>query len=207
MKVNKPYLIGAAMAASLMIAHPAIAGQSTATGTASLTVINQCSVTGNSINLGTFLASQTFQDVGVVNGYFDPDENWVEGSRGIGTLNLGSVTCDSGTPYSLRIMGSGTRGSVRVNIGAKNVVASVWVKSIGGQVQVDPFGGNLGAYVSEASWDPAIGVGSGAPQAVLGTIPIGFGILQSLNGGDALPTDQLGAAGTYADTLVYTLNF
>lgn len=99
------------------------------------------------------------------------------------------------------------RGSVRVNIGAKNVVASVWVKSIGGQVQVDPFGGNLGAYVSEASWDPAIGVGSGAPQAVLGTIPIGFGILQSLNGGDALPTDQLGAAGTYADTLVYTLNF
>lgn len=50
-------------------------------------------------------------------------------------------------------------------------------------------------------------MGTGTPQLITGTIPLGFGFVKQQNGGTADLTDPLGTAGTYADTLVYTLNF
>lgn len=207
MFVGRACWMCAAGAFALSTAQPAMAGTSSATGTVSFTVVNECSVAGSTVNLGTFLTTQTFQDIANANGYFDADDNWFEGTRGTGSVNLGSVTCDSGAPYTAAIQGSGPAGAITMSIGGKTVYASIWIKSIGGQVQADALVPDLGAYASDLSWDRPSGVGSGTPQTILGTVPLGFGYVKQQNGGTAELTDQLGTAATYADTLVYTLNF
>lgn len=207
MFVGRASWIRAAIVVALSAAQPAMAGTSSATGTVSFTVVNQCSVAGSTVNLGTFLTTQTFQDVGSVNGYFDADDNWIAGTRGTGSLNLGSITCDSGAPYSMSIQGSGPEGAIVLSVGGKSANASIWVTSIGGQAQTDEFGIGLGAYASDLTWSRPQGIGSGAPQAILGTVPLGFGYVKQANGGTANLTDQLGSPGSFADTLVYTLNF
>lgn len=195
------------MALALGTVDPAMAGTSTATANVTLKVINECSIAGSTVTLGTFLTTQTFQNIANLNGYFDADDNWFEGTRGTGSLHLGSVTCDSGVPYTATIQGSGPEGAVVINVGGKKMTASIWVSSIGDQVQADALVPNLGAYASEITWPPASGVGTGTPQLITGTIPLGFGFVKQQNGGTADLTDPLGTAGTYADTLVYTLNF
>lgn len=207
MIVGRACLFGVAMAVALGTAHPAIAGQSTDTGTATFSVINECSVAGSTIDLGTFLTTQTFQDVANANGYFDANDNWFEGTRGTGYVNLGSITCDSGVPYTVNIQGSGPDGAILMDIGGKKVAASIWIKSIGAQTLADASEPNLGAYASDISWEHPSGVGSGTPQTTLGTVPLGLGWVKQQNGGTAELADQLGTAGTYVNTLVYTLNF
>lgn len=207
MKFGRAFALGPALAASIGLAHPAHAGTSTAAGTANFTVLTQCSIAGSTINLGTFTATQTFQDVANAHGYFDVDDNWIEGTRGTGSLNLGSVTCDSAVPYTANIQGSGPGGAIILDIGGNKLNATVWIKTIGNQAQADAVAPNLGAYASDTTWPTPNGVGTGAPQAISGTVPLAFGFVKQSNGGTANLTDQLGTAGTFTDTLVYTLNF
>lgn len=57
-----------------------------------------------------------------------------------------------------------------------------------------------GAVVNSTS---AAGAGTGVEQEIRGSAPVYFG----LSGMTALATDRLAVAGTYTDTLTYTLTF
>lgn len=183
------------------VAH---AGTSTATGTASLTVINQCAVTGASVNLGTFAAGSTWADVAASLGRSDSGSNYTAGSNGQEYLNFGSVTCDSGAPYTLTIKGTamGTAGAIKLTHNGKVVTLLPGVKKLGGNSVSDSnvtFGGTGGQV-----WQtPLAGTGTGTAQPLLGNVTLGF----SATGTTALATDSLGVAGTATDTLTYTLNF
>ena len=204
---GKAGLFSAAMALAMGTAAPATAGTSIATATVAMMVANECSIAGSTVSLGTFLTTQTFQDIANENGYFDADDNWFEGTRGTQSLNLGSVTCDSAVPYTATIQGSGPDGGIVMNIGGKKMTASIWIKSIGEQVLADDVVPNLGAYASDLTWPRPSGAGTGTKQVIKGTIPLGFGFVKQQNGGTADITDPLGTAGTYSDILLYTLNF
>jgi len=97
-----------ALAATALVALPgaAQAGTSTDTGAASMTVINQCSVTGANVNLGTYTTNQTWDDIGKVLGRNYGDTGYSPGTLGQEYVNFGSVTCDTATPYTLYINGS-----------------------------------------------------------------------------------------------------
>lgn len=205
-KLTKSAIAGALIASAAM-ANPAFAGQSTDSKTAIFSVVSTCSIAGSTINLGTFVTSNTFEDIGKANGYFDASENWIQGTRGLGYANLGSITCDSGVPYEITIRGSGPNGGILLNVGGKSVASSIWLKSIGDQTMRDYLVTGLGSYTSDLSWVRPTGVGSGAAQTIIGTTPLGFGWVKDSNGATALPTDKLGTAGTYTDTMTYTLNF
>ena len=84
--------------AAALLATPGLAhaGTSTATGSASMNVLNQCSVTGANVNLGTFTTNNTWADVGSQLGYWG-EAMYSYGSQGASYANFGSVTCDAGT--------------------------------------------------------------------------------------------------------------
>lgn len=194
---------GIAAAALLAMPSMATAGTSTATGAASFNVITQCSVTGATVNLGTYLTSQTWgnvaADLGLYNG------NNIQGTRGQEYLTWGSVNCGAGVPYTLNIKGTGNHpwvpGGIVFAVDGVALHFNPFVKKIGGAVVPDSSGisGGFGAYVG-ATNSPASGIGSGAAQQVLGSVMF-----------NAAASPQLGKAlvarGVYSDTLTYTLNF
>lgn len=192
--------------ASALIALPGVAhaGTSTATGTASLTVINQCTVNGATVNLGTFTASNTWANVADVLGRSDSAANYTAGSSGQEYLNFGSITCDSGTPYTLTIKGTatGAAGAIKLTHNGKVVTFMPGIKKLGGATVADSNAVFAGA--GNQVWQSGLaGVGSGAAQSLLGNVTLSF----SATGTTALATDTLGVAGSPTDTLTYTLSF
>lgn len=194
-----------ALAAIPTLAH---AGTSTATGTATLNVISQCSVTGATVNLGNYSSSQTWGDIAASLGLMDYGPVYTAGSLGQDYLTWGSVTCDAGTPYTLSIQGSSTQtygpGAIRFAWqDAQNnnytAVLDIYVKSIGGTTVADSVAGAVGAG-ARANVTPAAGTGTGAAQLVRGSAVYSYDASMSQLF-DNVP------AGSYSDSLTYTLNF
>lgn len=181
----------------------ALAGTSSATGTAALTVVNQCSVTGANVSLGTYTVNQTWGDVGAALGLQDASFVYTAGSLGFEYLNFGSVICDAGTAYSLQIRGSGLGGMIRLTQGGKVSTFLPAVKKLGGTVLADSnntFYPGTGAHVSA---NPLSATGTGAAQALVGNVV--FALRGS--GNTSTVSDVLGSAGLASDTLTYTLTF
>lgn len=200
-----------------LLALPGLAhaGTSTATGTASFNVVNQCSVTGTTVNLGTYTTSQTWGGVANTLGAYDYG-GYTAGTSGQEYINWGSVTCDAGTPYTLEIKGGSAHpyspggivflrnelvpGSGDWDFG---VHFNPFVKKIGATVIPDNDLPGLGGYVGSI---PAAAVGTGAPQAVLGSVTMNWTTSWATWTSGLSPTDQL-KADSFSDTLTYTLNF
>lgn len=197
-----------ALAAVPGIAH---AGTSTANGTATLNVVNQCSVTGATVDLGTYTSNNTIADVAAQTGGYLEDYVYRAGSLGLEYANWGTINCDSGTQYSLVIQGSNPAGfgggMIRFawqDAGVdKKMTFHVLVKKIGNNNVPDNFGPWAGAGSIAnlpGNLGPVAGVGSGQDQAIKGSAVYDF--LSSTEDS----TEKL-KAGTYSDTLTYTLNF
>lgn len=202
--VNK--LVTKLALASALIALPGVAhaGTSTASGTATLTVINQCSVTGATVNLGTFTATNTWANIAAVLGRSDSAANYTAGSAGQEYLNFGSITCDSGAPYTLTIKGTatGAAGAIKLTHNGKVATFMPGIKKLGGTTVADSNATFAGA--GNQVWQTGLaGTGTGSAQSLLGNVTLSF----SATGTTALATDTLGVAGTATDTLTYTLTF
>lgn len=187
-----------ALAALPGVAH---AGTATATGTAVLNVINQCTVTGANVQLGSFTTTNTWGNVGAALGQYI-GTTYTAGTLGQEYLNFGSVTCDSGTPYTLTIKGTsvGTPGAIRLFHNTKLITLHPAVKKLGGALVADSAATlpGTGAQVGSAQLS---GTGSGAAQTLFGNVTLNFTL------SNVLTTDALAVAGTPTDTLNYTLNF
>ena len=193
-----------AIAASAIAALPGVAhaGTATATGTVTLTVVDQCAVTGANVNLGTYAADNTWDDVAKALGKYD-GTTYTAGSRGQEYLNYGSITCSNGIGYTLTIKGSATNGGIKINHNGKTAVFMPAIKKLAGTVVADTAGGFAGAGARVAT-SPLAGTGTGAAQALLGNVTL---IFDAAAGTTAAMTGTLGVAGTATDTLNYTLNF
>lgn len=203
-----------ALTACLGVASAASAGTSTGTGAATMTVVNQCTVTGGNVSLGTFKTTDTVQTVATQTGYQDGTTyEFVPGSNGIGTVLLGSVTCDAGTPYIISMRGTGWQGGIDIQMPAGLLQVYTTVKKIGDYVVPDGYASMNGfgkegspdalEYYSEQS--PLGTTANGAPQQIMGNIvPFLYPThTDGFIGGD----EQLGVAGTYSGSWVTTLNF
>lgn len=193
-----------ALAAGALVALPGMAqaGTSTASGTASINVLNQCSVAGATVNLGTYSANQTWGDVGAALGKLDLMYNFNPGSLGSEYLNFGSVTCDAGTPYTLTIDGSYGYGAIVLQHNGKRGRFWMAVKKLGNTVMADNWNSG-GGHVFQG--DVLNGVGTGSAQSLVGNV---FMHNTSTVFWDAPDdSDTLGVAGVSTDTLNYTLNF
>lgn len=195
--------VGISVAALVAMPGVAIAGTSTATGAASFNVTNQCSVTGATVNLGTYLTSQTWADVAAELGLWN--NAYTVGTRGQEYLTWGSVNCDAGTPFSLNLRGTSTHpwvpGGLRFAISGVEVHLNPYVKKVGQTTIPDSPGGILGAGASVGGTStPATAVGTGASQEIRGSLTYNATASGNL-------TSALTATGAYTDTLTYTLNF
>lgn len=196
--IAKLAIVAAAVAA---LPGAAQAGTSTATGTAVINVITQCAVTGANVNLGSYTAAQTWNQVGAAVGLHDGTK-FTAGSQGLEYLNFGSITCDNNVPYTLSIKGTGSNGVIKIAHNAKVATFLPGIKKIGGVVVADTSAAYAGTGAQVAN-TAAAGKGSGAAQALLGNVTL------HLKGTDStvVGTETLGVAGTAQDTLTYTLNF
>lgn len=189
-----------------VIAMPSIAyaGTSSATGTASLRVVNQCTVSGGNINLGTFKASDTWSDVMAVHGSTDIDGNYFAGSAGDRSLTWGSVTCDAGVPYHVKMSGRADIGysMVQFDVNGKKMYAWQMIKEIDGATVPDTY-----YLIGAGLWgsDGANGVGTGATQIIKGNLI--FDPTMSNAPDAALASDALTVAGSYVAGLDYVLTF
>lgn len=195
----------AAIVASAIVALPGMAQAGTAAGTgaAAMTVSTQCSVTGASVDLGTFNTSDSWGTVSAALGSF-AQPTFTAGSRGFEYLNFGSVNCGSGVPYTLYIKGTstGNPGLIKITLNGKTMVMMPAVKKLGGNVVAD----NAALYPGTGAqvWSvPLSGTGTGAAQTLVGNATLVFGTTDAT----AIATDRLGASGAFSDMLNYTLNF
>lgn len=193
-----------ALAAGAMVVLPGMAqaGSSTASGAASMNVLNQCSVTGASVSLGTYSASQTWGDVGAALGKADPMNNFYSGSLGSEYLNFGSVTCDAGMPYTLTIEGSYGYGAIVLPHNGKRGRFWMAVKKLGNTVMADNWTSG-GGHVFQG--DVLNGVGTGSAQPLVGNVFMHN--LTTVYWDAPDDSETLGVAGVATDTLTYTLNF
>lgn len=202
------------MVACLAGASAASAGTSTANGTATMSVINQCTITGANVSLGTFRTTDTLQTVANQTGYWDGDQDkHVVGTNGVGSVSLGSVTCDIGTPYSITMDSNGWYGGVEFQMQSGTVLLFPFVKKIGDKVftggsgYMDPFGiwpstGNLQWY---GGTQLVNAIATGAPQQIMGNV---IPWVSATTEGGYLGTDlPLGQAGVYTGSWTTTLNF
>lgn len=211
----KSIAYGLSLAACLAGASAASAGTGTATGTAAMNVVSQCTVTGANVSLGTFRTTDTIQNLADQTGYWDGDQDKrVVGTNGVGTISLGSVTCDNGTPYSVTMDGSGGwYGDVEFQMQGGKVMLFPFVKKIGDKVftsggaYYEPFGfwpstENLQYY---GDTQEVNAIATGAPQQIMGNvIPMTY----STTGGGYLGKDlPFGQAGVYTGSWTTTLNF
>lgn len=190
--------IAALAAAFIALPGTAHAATATATGTAALSVINQCEVTGATVNLGTYKTTDTWGTVAAALGSFTGID-FTAGSLGHLYLNYGSVTCDAGIPYTLKVEGTGADGMLGITVNGKRAVLEPHVKQLGQVTLPDQFFDGAGPVLNAGRPH----VGDGVPQAILGSA-----LIWTDHGtATALLTDTLGVAGTYTDALTYTLDF
>ena len=195
-------------------ASAATAGTDTATGTATMSVINQCTITGANVSLGTFRTTDTLQTLGDQIGYQDGrSDQFVAGTDGVGTVLLGSVTCDNGTPYTITMDSTGADGGLEIQLPNGIIYLYPMVKKIGDQVLPDgapnlngfgiwPTSANLAVY----SYTTPVGtVANGAPQVILGNVVpwVPPAPVDGYMGRD----QQLGTAGVYSGSWTTTLHF
>lgn len=196
-----------ALAAGALVALPGMAqaGTSTATGAASMNVLNQCSITGATVNLGTYAANQTWGNIGAALGKFDLDQYFLyQGSKGKEYLNYGSVTCDNGTPYTFSIKGTLPDGAIGITINGKTARLLPMVFKLGGNLAQDNYWVDTG-YQMNLAGQPLSGTGTGNAQSIVGHVIVENDANKVAN--VPADSDALGVAGTYTDTLSYTLNF
>ena len=159
-----------AIFAAAAVALPGIAqaGSASDVGSAVFTVINKCEVDGTDVHLGTFTASQTWDQVGAELGLYDGTK-FTAGSQGLSYLSFGSVTCDKDTNYKLTIKGSGTGGTIKISHNGKVAAFLPAVKKLAGVDVAD----STPAYVGTGAqvWTSALaGVGTGALQELQGNV-------------------------------------
>lgn len=203
-----------AMAACLAGASAASAGTSTGTGTATFKVVTKCEISGTTVNLGTFRTTDTLQAVASKIGYQDGNTfELIAGTDGIGTVSMGSVTCDDGTPYTITMDSTGWSGSLDLGLPGGKTALFPMVKKIGNYVVPDgepyfngfgkwPSSENLPSYTDQS---PVGTTGNGTAQPILGNViifavPVNDGVYMGVN-------DQLGTAGVYSASWVSTLHF
>jgi len=157
-----------ALSAAAIVALPCVAqaGTATATGAATFDVASQCSVTGATVNLGTYTANQTWAQVGAQLGRFTTP-TYTAGSLGLEYLNYGSVTCDNGTPYTLTIKGTATGsepGGITITHNGKTAIFLPAIKKLGVNIVANSHTllPNTGAQVSLVQ---LAGTGTGTAQA------------------------------------------
>lgn len=193
-----------AVAAAAVVALPGMAqaGTATASGTASMNVTNQCSVTGGNVDLGTYKPSLTWSHVLEQNSGWNAYGTFWLGSRGLEYANFGSVTCGNGVPYTLTIWGTSAGAKViRLVVAGKTAYLAPFIKKVGATTAPDTgFAPGAGSAVYSANSLSA--TGTGAQQVLLGSTLLDLSPSLGLLG-----TDQLSVSGTYTDTLTYTLNF
>lgn len=203
-----------AAAACLVGGSAALAGTSTATASATLNIVNQCTVTGANVSLGTFKTTDTLQTVANQTGYQDSATyDFVPGTNGIGTASLGSVTCDAGTPYTISMRGYGPLGSIEIQTPVGALQLYTTVKKIGdyivpdGDTYLNGFGkeGSPDALAVYPEQSPLGTTANGAPQQIMGNIVPW--LYPTHTDGYIGADEQLGVAGVYTGSWVTTLNF
>lgn len=200
------YKIAAAGIALAALPGVAQAGTATTTSTASFNVITQCSITGATVELGTFTVNNTFFELGQKIGYtYAAVGSETPGTDGYEGVTWGTINCDNGTPYRLKIKGNSPYNGILINVGGKTAHLMTFVKTIGGVTAPLNEGSWTAAWGASANiaTSGASGVGTGTNQTVRGSAPIYL----NLGGLTALDTDKFGVAGTYTDNLTYTLEF
>lgn len=189
--------------ACVLVAIPGVAqaGVTTATATVTLTVVTQCTVTGASINLGAFSTLSTWGTIGAALGMYTGSV-YTAGSQGLEYINWGSVTCDNGTPYTLKINGRSSTGAIKLSQNGKVAILHPFVKKLGASPVADNNTAMAGAG-AQADERTLSGTGIGLAQDLRGSA------LLDLVGADGTvaATTVLSVAGTSSDTLTYTLNF
>lgn len=198
-----------ALAVLSVTALPTVAqaGSSNKTGTASFTVMEQCSVTGSTVVLGAFIVGQTWRQVSAETGRRGLEG--AIGTRGTEYLNWGSITCDKDVSYTVEIKGTyvgpASPGGVRFTIGGRTVVFQPFVKRIGDNIIPDNnWGiGGYGAYSGSRNVSYPSSLGTGAPQAILGNVAFFAGA----SGGAAVLDAKLTTVGSFTDKLSYNLYF
>lgn len=207
--IHKASKLALVAAVALCLPAAAQAGTSTTTSTANFQVLNQCSITGATLDLGTFTTQNTWGDVAAATGRVDTSLNLTQGSRGLSYLNMGTLTCDLNTLYDVNITGSSTgsgysNGAVKLAIGGKTGKFLLFVNKIGNMVVTDEAPTAPGAGTSIGWWGLGYFNASGVPQPIVGSAALITGLGEP---GEAQLTDKLNVAGSYSDTLTYTLNF
>lgn len=193
------FALALALAALPSAAH---AGTSTSNGTATFNVVNQCSVTGATVDLGTYRATDTWRTVGQRIGSYAGGSSYLAGSIGQEALNFGSVLCTNGTQFVLQIRGTGAGGLIQIIHGGKIATMFPAIKKVGNTTLADNNASypGTGAHVIGSLY--AVATGTGAIQDLMGNVTISFAA-----GGTAFGGDQLVATGRSADNLTYTLTF
>lgn len=190
----------------------ASAGTNTATGAATMTVFSQCTITGANVSLGTFRTTDTIQALVDQIGYQDGATLEMSvGTNGIGTVPLGSVTCDNGTPYSITMESNGWLGSIDIPMPAGILELYPMVKKIGdfdttnrpayeGPFGIWPSPGNLQYYRTQLGT-----IANGSPQQIMGNL-IAWAPPTTTDGYIGR-NEQVGTAGVYSGSWTTTLNF
>lgn len=193
-----------AFATAAVVALPGMAqaGTATASGTATLSVASQCAITGATVNLGSFKTTDTWGTVLGQNGGWTASGVYTAGSRGFEYANFGSVTCDNGMPYTLTIWGTSALAKViRITVAGKTAYMAPFIKKIGATTASN-IGSAIGAGNAVYSGSSLAATGTGSAQVLLGSAQLDLSPSLGL-----LDSDRLATAGTYSDTLTYTLNF
>lgn len=193
-----------AAAAALCLPAAAQAGTSTAGSTASFNVVNQCSISGATVDLGTYTTQQTWGDLAASIGHLDVGGGvYTAGSRGNWLTKLGTITCENNLFYAFTIHGSSNdpqaSKAVELTVGGKTARLQLYVTKVGGDFAVDD---NIPGRGIGVGADPIPWIGYGEPQDIEGSA-----VLLTTATTTAQLTDKFAATGTYADTLTYTLTF
>ena len=200
--MNHKLALSALAAAALAFPAAAQAGTSTTTSTASFAVADQCTVTGATVNLGTFRADQTWGDVGNAVG---ANRDGVPLNRNAGTayLTFGSVTCSAGLPYTLVVRGDWLDVGSRFFVNGEVAFFTPFVKKLGSADVPDsrstPYNGMGTQFGTNIA-----GVGTGTPQAIVGSMIAEFSQIPNSGAVQATP---LGQSGQHATPFTYTLTF
>lgn len=189
------------------------AGTTTAVSNVAVELVSQCTVTGATVNLGSYRNTQYWREVAQSIGYYLAGMNdglsatgIRSGTRGWEYANFGSVTCDAGLPYSLRIQGTAADGGmIRLNVNGTIALFMPAIKRLGGNVVPDNAAPNYVNSGHHMYFGPMSGVGTGTAQEMLGSavINLNLGAESTVRSNSMLG----GGGGSYADTLTYTLNF
>ncbi|MFM5908801.1 MAG: hypothetical protein ACKOPO_14625 [Novosphingobium sp.] len=177
-----------------------------------MNVVAQCEVTGANVSLGAYKTTDTVQTVADQVGslVFSP-WGYTAGTAGIGTVQLGTVTCSNGTPFTVHLAGSGLYEAVEIAIPAGSIAMYPTIKKIG-DTQLPDGGSWMHGFGKEAGPNgaPVDGiepgaVATGTAQQIMGNTAV---LIQpTANYGYVAASTPLGTVGTYSGSWTATLNF